>query len=167
MRGRWHGEAVTDEVEALASTRRSPPHQSPPATASPHRGSLGRFGETAKKLIHSTNLQLQFSIFFCFSKRKRWRVRNGHGGTSRRKRRLLSSVLISSFPNRKLNLRFGFHGKFAATSQSRLRRASIPTPFVPSGHFPLIGGIGPWKGRQGGAPPEVLRIGGQPLSQLR
>ena len=36
--------------------------------------------------------------------------------------------------------------KFAATSQSRLRRASIPTPFVPSGHFPLIGGIGPWKG---------------------
>ena len=39
--------------------------------------------------------------------------------------------------------------KFAATSQSRLRRASIPTPFVPSGHFPLIGGIGPWKGSQG------------------
>ena len=37
-------------------------------------------------------------------------------------------------------------GKFDATSQSRLRRASIPTPFVPSGHFPLIGGIGPWKG---------------------
>ena len=36
--------------------------------------------------------------------------------------------------------------KFAATSQSRLRRASIPTPFVPSGHFPLIGGIGPWEG---------------------
>ena len=24
---------------------------------------------------------------------------------------------------------------------------SIPTPFVPSGHFPLIGGIGPWEGR--------------------
>ncbi|MFR4069372.1 MAG: hypothetical protein ACLT1T_11070, partial [Oscillospiraceae bacterium] len=62
------------------------------------------------------------------------------------KRRLLSSVLISSFPNRKLNLRFGFYGESAATSQSRLRRASIPTPFVPSGHFPLIGGIGPWKG---------------------
>ena len=39
--------------------------------------------------------------------------------------------------------------KSAATSQSRLRRASIPTPFVPSGHFPLIGGIGPWKGSQG------------------
>ena len=39
-----------------------------------------------------------------------------------------------------------FSCKSAATSQSRLRRASIPTPFVPSGHFPLIGGIGPWKG---------------------
>ena len=39
--------------------------------------------------------------------------------------------------------------KSVATSQSRLRRASIPTPFVPSGHFPLIGGIGPWKGSQG------------------
>ena len=77
---------------------------------------------------------------------RRRRVRNDHGGTSRRKRRLLSSVLISSFPNRKLNLRFGFYGESAATSQSRLRRASIPTPFVPSGHFPLIGGIGPWEG---------------------
>ena len=70
--------------------------------------------------------------------------------TYRRKRRLLSSVLVSSFPNRKLNLRFGsFLCKSATTSQSRLRRASIPTPFVPSGHFPLIGGIGPWKGSQG------------------
>ena len=36
--------------------------------------------------------------------------------------------------------------KSATTPQSRLRRASIPTPFVPSGHFPLIGGIGPWEG---------------------
>ena len=43
--------------------------------------------------------------------------------------------------------------KSATTSQSRLRRASIPTPFVPSGHFPLIGGIGPWKGSQGFALP--------------
>ena len=59
-------------------------------------------------------------------------------------------MLVSSFPNRKLNLRFGFFlCKSATTSQSRLRRASIPTPFVPSGHFPLIGGIGPWKGSQG------------------
>ena len=40
MRGRWHGEAVTDEVEAVASMRRGPPHQSPAAAASPHRGSL-------------------------------------------------------------------------------------------------------------------------------
>ena len=39
-----------------------------------------------------------------------------------------------------------FPCRSATISQSRLRRASIPTPFVPSGHFPLIGGIGPWKG---------------------
>ena len=39
--------------------------------------------------------------------------------------------------------------KSVTTSQSRLRRASIPTPFVPSGHFPLIGGIGPWEGSLG------------------
>ena len=39
---------------------------------------------------------------------RRRRVRNDHDGTSRRKRRLFSSVLISSFPNRKLNLRVGF-----------------------------------------------------------
>ena len=24
-------------------------------------------------------------------------------------------------------------------------RTSVPTPFVPSGHFPLIGGIGPYR----------------------
>ena len=35
---------------------------------------------------------------------------------------------------------------------------SIPTPFVPSGHFPLIGEIGPWKGSLGGAPPEVQLV---------
>ena len=28
MRGRWHGEAVTDEVGAVSSTQRCPPHQS-------------------------------------------------------------------------------------------------------------------------------------------
>ena len=28
---------------------------------------------------------------------------------------------------------------------------SVPTPFVPSGHFPLIGGIGPWEGSLWGA----------------
>ena len=54
---------------------------------------------------------------------------NDHDGTSRRKRRLISSVLISSFPNRKLNLRFGFYGKSAATSQAL--RASIPPPPPP------------------------------------
>mgnify|MGYP003279846726 CR=1 FL=1 len=104
----------------------------------------GVSGKLHKGRCTAANLQVRHSIFFCFSKRKRWRVRNDHGGTSRRKRRLLSSVLISSFPNRELNLRFGFYRKSAATSQAL--RASIPTPFVPSGHFPLIGGIGPWKG---------------------
>ena len=56
-------------------------------------------------------VQALFSPPSFLLREKRWgrrrRVRNDHGGTSRRKRRLLSSVLISSFPNRKLNLRFG------------------------------------------------------------
>ena len=111
----------------------------------------GVSGKLHKGRCTAANLQVRYSIFFCFSKRKRWRVRNDHGGTSRRKRRLLSSVLVSSFPNRKLNLRFGF---FYANLQQPLSQPSadsIPTPFVPSGHFPLIGGIGPWKGSQGGA----------------
>ena len=106
----------------------------------------GVSGKLHKGRCTAANLQLRHSIFFCFSKRKRWRVRNDHDGTSRRKRRLLSSVLVSSFPNRKLNLRFGF---FYANLQQPLSQPaadSIPTPFVPSGHFPLIGGIGPWKG---------------------
>ena len=124
MRGRWHGGAVTDEVGALASTRRCPPHQSPPATASPHRGSLWRFQKSFKRLVDCTDLQLPISIFFCFSKRKRWRVRNDHGGTSRRKRRLLSSVLISSFPNRKLNSRFGGDFDFPSDSLEPTRKTS-------------------------------------------
>ena len=99
MRGRWHGGAVTDEVEALASTRRSPPHQSPPATASPHRGSHWR--------VHLQSLPFQ----------GRWL---GEAETER------SPQICSN-----LSVTFG---------------DSIPTPFVPSGHFPLIGGIGPWEG---------------------
>ena len=47
---------------------------------------------------------------------RRGHVRNDHDGTSRRKRRLLSSVLISSFPNRELNSRFG--GDFDFPSDS-------------------------------------------------
>ena len=109
---------------------------------------------------------------------RRRRVRNDHDGTSRRKRRLFSSVLVSSFPNRKLNLRFGsfpadlrqplslgcaetapLSGEPRGAHRRRFSELgdnlsvsfadSIPTPFVPSGHFPLIGGIGPWKGSQG------------------
>ena len=41
------------------------------------------------------------------------RVRNDLDETSRRKRRLLFSEFVSSFPNRKLNLRFGFLGKLS------------------------------------------------------
>ena len=54
--------------------------------------------------------------------------------------------------------------KSATTSQSRLRRASIPTPFVPSGHFPLIGGIGPWTGSQGNAHRRKYSKAGDDLS---
>ena len=46
------------------------------------------------------------------------------------------------------------------TSQSRLRRASIPTPFVPSGHFPLIGGIGPWEGSLGAGSDDSIVLSG-------
>ena len=100
---------------------------------------------------HQTHPQAPFSSISFPAQGKRYgrrrRVRTGLDGTSPRySRSLFSSEPVSSFPNRKLNLRFGFYGKSATTSQSRLRRASIPTPFVPSGHFPLIGGIGPWKG---------------------
>ena len=122
MRGGGTAQAVTDEVEALSSTRRCPPHQSPPATASPHRGSLWRFQKSFKRLVDCTDLQLPISIFFCFSKRKRWRVRNDHGGTSRRKRRLLSSVLVSSFPNRELNSRFGGDFDFPSDSLEPTRK---------------------------------------------
>ena len=62
--------------------------------------------------MHQTRLHALFSpqSFLLREKRlgRRRRVRNDRDGTSRRKRRLLSSVLVSSFPNRKLNLRFGF-----------------------------------------------------------
>ena len=62
--------------------------------------------------MHQTVTQRPFSPPSFPARRKRRgrrrRVRNDHDGTSRRKRRLLSSVLVSSFPNRKLNLRFGF-----------------------------------------------------------
>ena len=101
---------------------------------------------------------------------KRWgrrrRVRNDHDGTNPCKQGFLSSVLVSSFPNRKLNLRVGFFlCKSVTTSQSRLRRASIPTPFIPSGHFPLIGGIGPWEGSQGMRTAGSTQNRRQPLSQ--
>ena len=38
MRGRWHGEAVTDEEGALPFMRRCPPHQSPHGDSFPSQG---------------------------------------------------------------------------------------------------------------------------------
>ena len=78
---------------------------------------------------HPTVTQRPFSPPSFPARRKRRgrrrRVRNDHDGTNPCKQGFLSSVLVSSFPNRKLNLRFGFFlCKSATTSQSRLRRAS-------------------------------------------
>ena len=84
----------------------------------------GVSGKLHKGRCTAANLQVRYSIFFCFSKRKRWRVRNDHGGTSRRKRRLLSSVLISSFPNRELNSRFGGDFDFPSDSLEPTRKTS-------------------------------------------
>ena len=78
---------------------------------------------------HQTRPSTLFSPPSFLLREKRWgcrrRVRNDHDGTNPCKQGFLSSVLVSSFPNRKLNLRFGFFlCKSATTSQSRLRRAS-------------------------------------------
>ena len=64
---------------------------------------------------HIKNLQLRSSIFFCFSKRKRWLVRTGPGGTSPRcSRSLLSSEPVSSSSNCKrfAGLQFEARGDF-------------------------------------------------------
>ena len=98
MRGRWHGRAVTDEVETPHLRDCAHLISRLAATAPPHRGS-------------------HWSAFP--------KASPGRGGGSAKPRRR-------------------GRRKFAATSQAL--RASIPTPFVPSGHFPLIGGIGPWEG---------------------
>ena len=77
---------------------------------------------------HQTVTKCPFSSLSFPARRKRRgrrrRVRNDHDGTNPCKQGFLSSVLISSFPNRKLNLRFGFYGESAATSQAL--RASSP-----------------------------------------
>ena len=84
-----------------------------------------------RRSMHQTRPQALFSPPSFLLREKRWgrrrRVRTGLGGTSPRcSRSLFSSEPVSSFPNRKLNLRFGFYRKFDTTSQSRLRRASSP-----------------------------------------
>ena len=62
--------------------------------------------------MHQTVTQRPFSPPSFPARRKRRgrrrRVRNDHDGTKPCKQGFLSSVLVSSFPNRKLNLRFGF-----------------------------------------------------------
>ena len=40
--------------------------------------------------------------------------------------------------------------KYAAFESPQALRASVPTPIGPSGHFPLIGGIGPLSPRGAG-----------------
>ena len=77
---------------------------------------------------------------------RRRRVRNDHDGTNPCKQGFLSSVLVSSFPNRKLNLRFGFFlCKSAATSQSAFG-CQHPYPLCPFGTFPPDRGNRPLEG---------------------
>ena len=78
---------------------------------------------------HQTRPHALFSSISFLLREKRYgrrrRVRTGLDGTSPRcSRSLFSSEPVSSFPSRKLNLRFGFYGKSATTSQAL--RASSP-----------------------------------------
>ena len=116
--------AVTDEVGHLRLRGAVHLISRLAATASPHRGSLWRFQKSFKRLVDCTDLQLPISIFFCFSKRKRWRVRNDHDGTNPCKQGFLSSVLISSFPNRELNSRFGGDFDFPSDSLEPTRKTA-------------------------------------------
>ena len=79
---------------------------------------------------HPTVTQRPFSPPSFPARRKRRgrrrHVRNDHDGTNPCKQGFLSSVLVSSFPNRKLNLRFGF---FYANLQQPLSLGSAePAP---------------------------------------
>ena len=129
--------------------------------------------------MHQTHPQAPFSSISFPARGKRYgrrrRIRTGLDGTSPRySRSLFSSEPVSSFPNRKLNLRFGFfHANLrqplsqpaADSSPGRgakgMRTAggshNLSVSCVDSIHallslrdnFSLIGGIGPWKGSQG------------------
>ncbi len=67
-----------------------------------------------------------FSPFFSGKTEKKVkRVRNDHDGTNPRKRRSYPSVLVSSFPNRKLNLWLGFR----ANSDNLLGSPFQPIPY--------------------------------------
>ena len=100
--------------------------------------------------MHQTRPSTLFSPVFSLAREKIWPPE----ARQKRPRRneppqATSLILCARFFLSKPQTEFAvwvFLCKSVTTSQSQLRRASIPTPFVPSGHFPLIGGIGPWKG---------------------
>ncbi len=78
------------------------------------------------------NLQVRYSIFFCFSKRKRWLVRNGLDRTSPRySRSLLSSESVSSSSNckRSAGLQFEARGDFDFPPEPPLKRPEKPLRF--------------------------------------
>ena len=100
---------------------------------------------------HQTHPQAPFSSISFPARGKRYgrrrRVRTGLDGTSPRySRSLFSSEPVSSFPNRKLNLRFGF---FYANLQQPLSQpdgCQHPYPFCPFGTFPPDRGNRPLEG---------------------
>ena len=87
------------------------------------------FMETGIRLMFFCKSATADLLFLLLLQKKKWRVRNDHDGTSRRERRLLSSVLISSFPNRKrcAGLRFG--EGISISSQTPLNRPRKPLRF--------------------------------------
>ena len=63
--------------------------------------SMGGIKETGRRLRFFYKFATADLLFLLLLQKKTQRVRNDHGGTSRRERRLLSSVLTSSVPIRK------------------------------------------------------------------
>ena len=90
---------------------------------------------------------------------KHWACLNSDAGSIKRNPALLFSPIFSGKTEKIGPSETTGSRKSAKTSQAL--RASIPTPFVPSGHFPLIGGIGPWEGslspQEGNIYPDFIR----------
>ena len=100
--------------------------------------------------MHPASLRTLFFHIFSLAREKIWppealQKRPRRNEPPQARLLILCARFFLSKPQAELAV-WVFLCKSAMTSQSRLRRASIPTPFVPSGHFPLIGGIGPWEG---------------------